>query len=251
MNRHHLFVVVLLTTLVLGCTAEEEPTTPPAPAPGEESDAPKPPPLDRIKVDVQNKRIEIEGRFCLKEGILDYLAVTSGGQEYESVIALNCKGSLLHAGLLAMSAVAGPTEEVLEYLRKNPPKDGKLPERTGTPLDVTLEWKLGGESFSVPASRALFNRADRQVQNAGHWVFTGSYFAKDLDDETKEFYMADVDKAIIAVLYMGSAVINFSHDAGNPYDGENPGYEVNKHLVPPQGTPVTIVITPAKKQTED
>ena len=243
MNRPHLFVVILLTGLVLGCTAEEKP---PVPAPEDQTDAPKPPPLDRIKVDVKGKRIEIEGRFCLKEGILDYMGVTSGGQEYESVVALNCKGSLLHAGLVAMGAVPGPTREALEYIRKNPPKDGKIPERTGTPLDITFEWTLKGESFSVPANRTLFNRGERKAQTTGHWVFTGSYFAKDLEDDTKQFYMADVDKAIIAVLYTGSAVINFSHDAGNPYAGEDSGYEVNKNLVPPPGTPVKLVITPAK-----
>ncbi|KPJ56613.1 MAG: hypothetical protein AMS16_02090 [Planctomycetes bacterium DG_58] len=267
MKLFRLSPVVLLTALVLGCELEKErpkppeppvpeqkteaPEPAPAPAPQEKTEAPKPPPMDRIKVDVKGKRIEIEGRFCLKEGILDYLAVASGGQEYESVVALNCNGSRIHSGLLAMGAKPGPTQQLIDELKKNPPKGRKVPERPGTALDISFEWKHDGKSYSVPAGRTLFDRGKKKVPEGGYWVFTGSYFAKDLEDETKEFYMADVDRALIAVLYTGSAVINFSHDAGNPYAGEDTGYEVNKALVPPEGTPVKLVITPAKKPTED
>ena len=252
MKLYRLSVIVLLTTLVVGCESEKEPPKlPEPPAPEENTEAPKPPPMDRIKVDVKGKRIEIEGRFCLKDGILDYLAVASGGQEYESVVALNCKGSLIHAGLLALGAAPGPTQQLIDELTKNPPKDRKIPERPGTALNISFEWEHDGKSYSVPAGRTLFDRGKKKGQESGHWVFTGSYFAKDLEDETKEFYMADVDRALIAVLYTGSAVINFSHDAGNPYAGEDTGYEVNTKLVPPPGTPVNLVITPAKKHTED
>lgn len=257
--------VVLLMFVLVGCKGEEappptEPTPPvetieaalgtePADEPEAQEKKPQPPKLDRIKVDVAAKRITVEGRFCLKEGILDYLAVTSGGQEYESVVSLNCKGSLLHAGLLALGAKPGPTQQVIDELKKNPPEGMKIPERPGTTLRLTAEWEKDGKTVSVPASRLLFNRKDKKGQATGEWVFTGSYFAKDLDGKT-EFYMADIDKAIVAVSYTGSAVINFGEDAGNPYAGDDEGYEVNAELVGPLDTPVKLIITLAEKAAD-
>jgi len=265
MKAFCLLSVVLLMFVLVGCKGEKtppagEPTPPletteatPGTEPEEEpaAEEKKPPEvkLDRIKVDVKAKRITIEGRFCLREGILDYLAVTSGGQEYESVVALNCKGSLLHAGLLALGAHPGPTQQVIDELKKNPPEGVKIPERPGTTLRITAEWEKDGKTVSVPASRLLFNRKAKKAQATGEWVFTGSYFAKDLDGKT-EFYMADIDKAIIGVFYTASAVINFSEDAGNPYAGDDEGYEVNAELVEPLDTPIKLVITLAEKAAD-
>ena len=205
------------------------------------------PKLDAIKLDVKAKRIELTGRFCLKEGILDYLAVTTGGQEYESVTSLDCSGSRLHAALLAIGAEPGPTPQMMELLRKNPPKDRPMPTKPGTELEINAEWTVEGKTVSVPAVQILTNRKLKKPQDAGRWTFTGSYFAK--DEEGRQFYMADIDRAMVSVVYMGAAVINFNLDAGNPYAAEDEGYEVNRTLVPKVDTPVKLVITlaPQKK----
>lgn len=227
---------------------------PPVPAPAAETQ-PEPAKPDeaefgKIKVNLREKCIEVTGRFCLEEGILDYLGVMTGGQEYESVIALDCKGSLLHAGLLALGAVPGPTQQLIEALKKDPPKDRKIPEHAGTPLDITFEWEKDGKILRSSASLTVVNRKTGKAQHAGRWIFTGSYFAKDPEDD-KEYYMADIDRALIGVLDTPSAVINFSHDAGNPYEAEDAGYEVNKTLVPPKNTPVKLIITLAKPPAKE
>jgi len=244
MKTHRVTARLLLSVALLGVAAALFAAA--AVGPADETKKPDPPKLDRIKVDVRTKQITVEGRFCLEEGILDYLGVAAGGKEYESVTSLNCAGSRLHAGLLAIGAVPGPTPQMLALLRKAPPKDRPLPKRPGTSLEITAVWTVDGKEVSVPATRLLFNRRTRKAQNAGGWTFTGSYFAKDA--EGKEFYMADIDRTLIAVVYDGGAVIGFDHDAGNPYSGPDEGYEVNKDLVPKRDTPLKIVITLAKKK---
>jgi predicted small lipoprotein YifL len=266
MKTFHLFAVVLLVGLLAGCGGEKRPekvppaappvkaeanpeTTPVEPAATEPAEQPEPK-LDDIKVNVQEKRIEIQGRFCLEEGILDYLAVTSGGQEYESVVSLRCKGSLLHAGLLAIGALPGPTEQVLKELKQNPPKDQKMPEHPGTPLHIMCEWEKDGKTVSAPACQLLFNRKLKKGQVTGSWCFTGSFFAKDLDGKT-EFYMADIEKTLIGVFYAPSAVINLEEDVGNPYDADDTGYAVNRELVPRKDTPVKLIITLAQPPAKE
>jgi len=234
MKLHHVCLIVLLTALFAGCREEAQPAKSEGPFVG------------GFRVNLQEKRVEAIGRFCLKEGILDYLAVTSGGQEYESVVALKGKGSVLHQWLLAIGAMPGPTQDIIDYFKKNPTPDRKVPDRPGTALDVTVEWERDGKKFSVPATQLLFNRKVKKPQDQGHWIFTGSAFAKDPEGKG-EVYMADVDRALIAVVYASSAVVNFDKDIGNPYAGEDEGYEVNTKLVPPLDTPVTLVFALAKQ----
>jgi hypothetical protein len=262
MTLFRLLTIVVVAGFLTGCGAEK-PAGTTAPPPAEETAGaepaaveegqgaapakePAPPPdLTRIKVNPKEGRIEIEGRFCLDEGILDYLAVVAGGREYESVLALNCKAWLLHANLLAVGAQCGPTEEAIEYLKKNPPADGKIPDKPGTKLRITIEWEKDGKTASVSASQVLFNRKTRKEAEDSEWVFTGSYFAKE-PDTNRDVYMGDVDQAVIGVTYTPSAVINIGKDMGNPYDGADTGYEVNKRVVPKRGTPMKMIIQVVK-----
>ena len=242
-------VGVLLVGLLVGCKPRAQRMRPVA---GSESTspgtapkvAPAEPRLDAITVDLKTKRVEIQGAFCLQEGILDYLAVTAGGKEYESVLSLRCKGTLLHQKLLMLGAVPGPTRQVLERMRQNPPKDWEMPKQAGTPLNISCEWQKDGKTVSMPASGLLFNRKLKKGQEGGRWCFTGSYFAKGTDG--KEYYMSDVEGELIGVFYQRSAVVNFEEDAGDPYEGEDIGYAVNKGVIPPRDTPVKVVITLAE-----
>ena len=248
MKRTHGCFVVIITGLLVVASAGLAHAAEAVAAPEKKEEAPPQPKLDKIKIDVKQKRIEVMGRFCLKEGILDYLGVTAGGQEYESVTALNCSGSRLHAALLAIGAVPGPSPQMMELIKKNPPKDRPLPKRTGTALVITAEWTAGGKTVSVPATQLLINRKEKKPQTGGRWTFTGSHFAK--DENGKQFYMADIDRALISVVYMAAAVVNFNLDAGNPYAAEDEGYEANTKLIPKEDTPVKLIITLAKQKND-
>lgn len=276
--KHLCTLAILLTVLVLvGCEIEK-PLEPPKPAePDEPAGAPQPwrlpwviqdedgivksiepaviiepepdeePDLTQITTDIKKKRIEIKGSFCMKEGILDFLGVTTTGRHYESILAMHCKGSLLHMALISIGAVPGPTPDNLAYLKKNPPEDGKVPDKSGTALDITVEWEKDGKTVSVPASFLLVRRKGDKVQTDGKWYFTGSYFVEDPETK-KQYYMADVDLALVAVAGNASAasVINFGKDMGNPYAGPDSGFKVNTRRHPGVGTDAKVIITLAE-----
>ena len=204
-------------------------------------DVQKAPVLNKIKLDVKAGRIEITGIVCSKEGILDFLAVISGGREYESVLALDGKGSLLNLDLLALGAEPGPTQELLDAMKKEAKEGDKLPAKIGTALRITAEWQKDGKTVSVPATQLMIDRKTKKPVADGVWIFTGSYFIKD-EKANKDFYAADEDEALIGVRYMRDAVINFEKDLGDPYIAADAGCEVNKELAPDHGTAVKLII---------
>lgn len=248
MKTAWLAAAVALMLFAAGCgqkaappdKAQDEPL---APA-GDAGEKPAPPPdLTRITTDVKAKTVTVEGRFCLGEGILDYLAVVATGHEYESVLALNGKASRLHAALLAVGGTPGPTDDVLERMKARASEGGKAPEQAGSKFRAVVEWEADGKKVSVPASQLIVSRKTQKPPDDAPWVFTGSYFAKD-PDTGKDLYMGDVDQALIGVFYAPSAVMNFTVDTGNPYDGMDTGYAVNKDLVPKPGTACKFILTP-------
>ena len=208
-----------------------------------EAEGGKPPVVGGVRLLPDGKGLEIEGRVCLAEGILDFVAVIEKGREYESVLALKCKPSALHAALLAMGAKPGPTPAFLRWRKKR--EDEAPPKRVGSKLLITVEWKdEDGKTRHVPAQSLLFNRKTKKVEPTSNpWIFTGSYFGKNLDG--KQVYVADIDGAVISVVSDGGAVINLAEDAGNPYDDAEQGFVVNTKVVPKVGTPVKVTIRPA------
>ena len=55
-----------------------------------------------VRLYPKQRRIEMDGKFCLTEGPIELFACARGGKEYESVISLRVKPSVLHLFLVMM-----------------------------------------------------------------------------------------------------------------------------------------------------
>jgi len=200
--------------------------------------------LRGIAIDLKAHRLTIEGRVCLDNGVLEYLAVVKGGKEYESVLALKCQPRGLHAALLLIGAVPGDLDPRFA-------EDAALPDtvtpkgRAGSRVNIRVRWKQGDLSKEVPATSFLLNRKTNQPPPPMPWVFTGSYFIKD-PDTGKEVYMADLDGSLVASFYDPTALLNLPAAAGNPYRGDRLGFALNPDTVPPVDTKVEVIFELAK-----
>lgn len=85
-----------------------------------------------VRLYVKEKRIEMDGRFCLTEGPIELFVCAKGGKEYESVIAVEANPEILHFCLLLLKLKPGETG----------PKFQGDPDRvpTGSPVVVTVTW---------------------------------------------------------------------------------------------------------------
>lgn len=133
-----------------------------APAPAQEQPAPIPPaekppagegeeaklvPLNEQKtilLDRANRKLIVETKVVLQEGMLEMLLCKQQTKEHESILAFEGEAKILHAGLLALGLEPGtPVVFIPEF---KPP--------TGPKLKIELVWEdKEGEEQRVPAHR--------------------------------------------------------------------------------------------------
>lgn len=192
--------------------------------------------IGTVMVDMNAKQAKVPGRINMTRGIIEYLAVVDGrGKLHESILALNVQPSMLQLALILMGLEAG------EWA---PPEPGgrRAPTfvKMGDPVSLFVEWAKDGKTERMPADALIFNRETQQSLKGNRWNFTGSFFSG-------RGFAADVTGSVIATFFDYRAVLNVSQQIGNPYRGQNQGYEINVSAVPPVDTPIRLVFEPAPR----
>jgi len=177
--------------------------------------------LPGLRVQAEEKTVEAIGAISLTNGILEFIAVETGGRDYESLLTLTCRPSTLKYALLLLGLREGVTN--------------------GAPLRLDVEWEIAGKSHRVPVEKLLRDRATGKSPAALPFIFSGSFFGPDLTGSNQVFH-ADVEQAHVALWWQPAVLINVRGDQGNPYRGEDRGFEVNSKLVPAVGTPVKLIL---------
>ena len=182
--------------------------------------------VGRVFVDRQARRLEVPGKLNMTQGILEYFAVGTGGKLHEAVLEILAQPSHIHLGMVLIGAV----------LPKYAPKSNTV-IRPGSRVRLTVEWvdPKTKKKTGVPAEGLLYDRNRKKAPGEQVWRFQGSRFWKGR-------YMADMERSIVGLIPEPGIVFNFGGDIGNPYRGDNLGFEVNARTAPPKGTRVTFII---------
>ena len=151
------------------------------------------------------------------------MAVETGGRDYESLVTLDCRPSGLKYALLLLGLHDGATN--------------------GAPLRLDIEWAVAGQPHRVPVETLLLDRTTGKPPAPLPFIFSGSFFGPDLTGSNQIFH-ADIEQAHVALWWQPAVLINVRGDRGNPYRGDNQGFEVNSRIVPPAGTPVKLIFRP-------
>jgi hypothetical protein len=191
-----------------------------------------------VWVDTKNKRIIIDGEICLTRGQLEMFACPKETKEHESVVAIDGKAYVVHAGLLAIGAkIGGPVKF-----------EPKYEPASGTRIDIYCFWTdKDGEKHSARAQDWVRNVKTKKPLEY-HWVFAGSGFWTEelVDDKTgkivpRKHYLGDAGD-FICVSNFASATLDLP--VLSPQDNENLLYEAFMENIPPRGTKVTVVLIP-------
>ena len=186
-------------------------------------------PNSPIWIDKKNKQVVLVGQTCKATYLLEFFA-TFRNRDYESVVAVNAKPSIVHAALLALGAAPGhPVKFQPKY---SPP--------TGTELLIEVRWKdKDGKVQSAPAQKWVRNVQTKKALDV-NWVFAGSILDKDPETH-KESYIGDRGD-FICLLNLPTATIDLpTRSTGGLDDRMYEGFVEN---MPPAKTPVTILIKP-------
>ena len=155
-----------------------------------------------------------------------------GLKAHETVITVDVKPSEVHAALESLGLKAGKPA--------NPGDENAKAE--GAELRIAL---LLPNGKSVPIEKTLVDKKTGKAMPALKWYFTGSAM-KQLDpNKPDKTYGADNTLTLIGIFPVTDEVVIQSNLTMK--DEPIVKMETNKALLPPEGTAVKLVITPAGK----
>lgn len=193
---------------------------------------------DEVWVDPQRKLVVVDGEIAINDGPLEMFACPKGTKEHESLVAVHSKAQVVHAGLLAVGAVAG------HPVRFNP----KYEPATGAVIDIWVLWQDDKGKHKVRA-QDLVKDAQTGKAMQHDWVFGGSGFFTD-ESTGKRYYHADGGD-FICLSNFATATLDLPIKSSQANDALL--FSAFTERVPPRGTKVRLVLIPrqAKKKTTE
>ncbi|MCH2119170.1 MAG: YdjY domain-containing protein, partial [Pirellulales bacterium] len=191
---------------------------------------------DHLWIDTKNKQVILDGYVAMTDGPLEMFACPEGTKEHESIIGTLARSKEVHAALLAVGAMRGTPVEFLP----------KFVPATGQRIRLWVCYRDKDGNFKSVDGRRWVKKASTGKQMEPDWVFSGSGFWKD-PESGKEFYRADSGD-MICVSNFNSAMMDIpvasSAEAGDLL------YLPFTERIPPQGTPLRIVLIPIPLPTD-
>lgn len=182
-----------------------------------------------VWVDPQRKLVVVDGEVAMREGALEMFACPKGTKEHESVIAVRSNAQLVHAGLLAVGAVAG------QPVRFDP----EYTPATGTTIDILVLWQDDDGRHKVRAQEWIKDAKSGEAMQHD-WVFGGSGFWTDPATGEK-YYHADGGD-FICVSNFSTATLDLPIESSQTNSALL--FSAFTERIPPRGTKVRLVLIP-------
>ena len=195
--------------------------------------------LDGIRINAATREVRIPTMVRLKKAPIEYMLTTDTGKTHETVFTTTLPPTAVQVALLLANyqpATEGllthvPEPERPKIWKEEPPKD-----KGGNRIKITVEWKVGTETKTSPLSQMIQDSDLRKPPaDLDTWIFNGSYI-----DERG--FVAQQEGSIIGAWLDRAAIIN-SPAKGNWRDDLWISMPSN---IPEEGTPATLIITPAQ-----
>jgi hypothetical protein len=153
-----------------------------------------------------------------------------GQKAHETVITVDVKPSDVHKALEGFG------------LQPGTPAAGEDAKAEGPELKVSLELPSGK---TVPIEKTLVDKKTGKPMPALKWHFTGSAMRQEDPNKPEKTYGADKTFTLVGVFPVTNETVIQSNLTLK--DSTLIKMETNKALLPPEGTAVKLVITPAAK----
>ena len=198
--------------------------------------APAPPEKKRVELgknvffekEGDQRRVIVSATVVLRQGQLEGLVTRKGTKEHEYILGVDADARLIHAALIAAGAKAGKPVQF----------DPKYVPASGSKIKITLRYKKGKETVTVPAQEWVRNlKTDKPL--ASTWVFGGSQEVPDFDDNTKKIYLANQGD-IVCICNMETAMLDLPVESPRALDDRV--YVANTEQIPAIGTEVEIIM---------
>jgi len=183
-----------------------------------------------VWIDLKHKQVVLMGETCRANYPLEFLA-TYPPRGYESILVVQVKPSLVHAGLLRLGAEAGHPARF----------EPKFEPATGTEVEIEVRWKdQAGKSRRARAQEWVRDIKTKKALEL-NWVFAGSGFWTD-DETGKQVYRADSAGDFISVLNLPTSTLDLPIRSASALESRL--FEGFVEHLPPEKTVVTMILKP-------
>ena len=146
----------------------DEPKAKPVPPAKDSSRGDELTPLNKsgtVQIDLKGKRLLVKSTVVMREGLLEMLVCLKQTKEHESLLSVDAKAQVIHAGLIAIGAEVGsPAQFVPEYK-----------SATGQLIDIFFTWTDADGKLHRDPAQSWVRHATRR------------YFVEKLDPVPKGF----------------------------------------------------------------
>jgi hypothetical protein len=188
-----------------------------------------------LEVNGGQRRVGVNAKVCLREGLLEHLMCRAHTKEHEAVLSADADARDIHKALLVAGAKPGSPVRYEPTFRAP----------SGTPIRITLQYEQDGKWVTVPAQQMVRDVQTRKALDQD-WVFAGSVFVTNtFEKEQPPLYAANGGDVICVANFEGAMLdlpINSSKD------NTELSFEAFTEHIPPLGTKVVVYLEP---RTED
>ncbi len=183
-----------------------------------------------VVVDVKAKQVRVECEALDVEAPLEFFCCVKGTNEHEAMLRTEARPSDIHTGLLMLGMKPGSPVRYIEAEKKWLPP-------TGDGVKISVEYEKEGKTIKAVAHRWMVNVTTKKEMPELTWVFAGSRVMPDGK------YAADVTGYVVSVVNFDLTMIDVPELASSA--NETLEWKINRDLVPPKGTKVTMILEPA------
>ncbi len=230
--------------------APVEPGTLPAPDQPVAENRPPVKELDEERVQIgevvlnrKTREIRFPAAVNMANGeLLEFAIVHANGKVHESLLLTEVSPTHLNLAFKLLRYQGSPEfyaayEEDGSITNSYPAVKEEV--KAANRIDMTVEWKEQGKTRTAKINEWISNATTGQAMPADPWVYGGSIF---FDGK----FQAQATGDISAIFLSNAALINYS---GKDNNSDEVWLPFPKR-VPPEGTRVTVIITPHEKPAE-
>lgn len=184
--------------------------------------------IGNVEVDANRRELRVPGWVNMTEGAIELLACGPGGKTHESAFVLDVNPLDLQTGLLLLGLQPG-----------TPPTGLGEGQPSGTEVNLVVTWQENGETREAPAGSFVYNYETKSVMSNVNWIFTGSVI-----EDGK--FKALAEESLVVTYWDPWAIVNVGHPTGS----NDEVWAVNRAMVPPLKTPITLRIVPKENRKE-
>ncbi|MFU8847202.1 MAG: YdjY domain-containing protein [Opitutales bacterium] len=200
--------------------------------------------LPGLRINAEERYIDIEAEVCLEKGGLELVACKVGTKEHESIVSVEAQPMHIHIALLLLGLES--TSLPLPFNSEQSDLDFSSPQDQLVEVFLVMEGENGEpEEFSISdfITRAVGPGAAKdsdvyEFPNA--FVFIGSALQPDRDGNLA--YVADFSGHVISVVTFGDEILGLPEARGPDYS--NMMWMIDPTILPAVGTKVTLRLRP-------